>query len=227
MRLDGLDKFSFASADGTSLFQDRFTLASYKVGAGDTIVFRDLGVHYPWKTEYLMETALLVSSYLLFYAFHESHRPTPTTYLFQKILLACWILPHALSVVETIGLPFSNRVAPFALTLKVALPHSLLGMITSYFLNGPEFEFTLSHLDMSMVSVCIGIFVCCHILRFLLHMYRRKSIPYDFTIEHAILDVIAWSVFFIMVRLWVVGAVFIGCTLWRHYIYWRIRSDNA
>lgn len=202
-------------------------MASYKIGAGDTIVFRDLGVHYPWKTEYLFETILLLSSYLLFYTFQEVHRPSNESYLIQRVMLACWILPYALALLETIILPSSKRLAPFALTLKVALPHSLLAMITSYFVNGPQFNSTAFQVQSDLTYGLIGTFVLANLLRFLLHLSRRQSIPYDFTYIHAFLEVLAWSIYFSMLQFWLIGIAFVGFTIWKHYIYWRIRSDNS
>lgn len=207
--------------------QDRFKLSAYKVGAGDSIIFRDLGVHYPWKMEYRVESLLLLMSYLLFWAFHDSRRPSKDTFLIQQVVMLLWILPHALAVLETMLLPSSKRVAPFALTLKVAVPHSVLAMITSYFVNSHYFHPQPTHLYTPLMYGYIGIFITSHLLRFVLHLCRPNAIPYDYTKEHALLDIIAWSAFFLMLNMWAIGTVFVCCTFWKHYIYWRIRSDNS
>lgn len=208
------------------ILKDRYTLSSYKVGSGDTIVFRDLGIHYPWKTEYRVETILLLSSYILFYAFQEAYRPTHTVYNLQKILLGLWILPHGLALLETMILPTSKRLAPFALTLKVALPHSVLAMLVSYLVNGPLFT-PPTMLGETLTQACIGVVIIAHLLRFILHLCRRSSIPYDFSYPQALLEIVAWSAFFCMLDMWIIGPIFVCCTIWKHYIYWRIRSDNS
>ena len=141
--------------------------------------------------------------------------------------MALWALPHVLALLETLLLGSSKRLAPFALTLKVALPHSLLAMLTSYLVNGPTFNPVPSELDLTRAYACIAIFVGSHLIRFLLHLVRRSSTPYDFSYEHAALEVVAWISFYFMLQMWLIGAVFVTCTIWKHYIYWRIRSDNS
>lgn len=167
-------------------------------------------------------------SYLLFYAFQEAYRPSKEMYSLQKVVMALWILPHALALLETAILPKSDKLAPFALTLKVAIPHSVLAMITSYFVNGPAFHPLPSYITSTpLMNVFAGIIVACHLLRFVLHVCRPASIPYDYTTEHAVLDCIAWTTFFVMLQMHAIGVIFVCCTIWKHYIYWRIRSDNS
>lgn len=163
----------------------------------------------------------------LFYAFHEAYRVSHDTYTFQMLMLGCWIFPHLLSILEIVLLGNPKRLAPFALTLKVALPHSVLAMITSYFINGPEYGPELSMLDPDLMWKCIYVFCGSHLVRFLAHLSRRNNIPYDFSYELAFAELVAWCAFFYMVQSWTVGLLFIGCTIWKHYIFFRIRSDNS
>lgn len=141
--------------------------------------------------------------------------------------MGLWIVPHALALLETVLLGASKRLAPFALTLKVALPHSILAMLTSYLVNGPTFNPTPTSAMFTHAYVYIGIFVGAHLVRFFLHVFRRASTPYDFSYDQALLDVLAWTTFYFALQMWLIGAVFVTCTLWKHYIYWRIRSDNS
>lgn len=177
--------------------------------------------------EYRVESLLLLMSYLLFWAFHDSQRPSKDTFIIQQVVMLLWILPQALAVLETMCLPSSKRVAPFALTLKVAVPHSVLAMITSYFVNSHFFHPQPTSLYTPLMYGYIGVFVASHLLRFILHLCRPNSTPYDYTREHAFLDIVAWTSFYLMLNMWAIGVVFVCCTFWKHYIYWRIRSDSS
>jgi len=216
-------RFTLPSDGGApKVVREGTKLSEYNLKDGDSLIFKDLGVQFSWKTVYTVEYLGPLLLYTLLYfrpaLIYGAAASQPKVWQ-QDWAFYCWAFHFVKRILETQFIhKFSGGTLGFRFMVRNSMYYYFFGAYVGYYVNHPLYTPVANE---QLVYIATGFFALFQVLNFWIHFQlsrlrddnaKERKIPQGFwfnfvSFPNYFFEILIWVAFNVMTHT-VAGVVF-------------------